>query len=249
MRRIGILGGMGPEATLLIMRKTLEAVDARDDADHLPLIVDQNPQVPSRIAHLIEGTGTDPTPVLVQMAERLERAGAEGLALPCNTAHYYAGAIRRAASVPFIDMVQLSVRHAAILNPGEGRVGILASPAVRKTALFEKALAAEGLTPVYPNDEDALLEAIRRIKAMGDNPASRNALAAASTDLVTRNAAVQMIACTEFSLIAGSVASNARAFDTLDCLVRAMVAFATQAGAVPQEEAAKATGNPTDQLV
>ena len=69
MRRIGILGGMGPEATLLIMRKTLEAVDAGDDADHIPLIVDQNPQVPSRIAHLIEGTGPDPAPMLAQMAD------------------------------------------------------------------------------------------------------------------------------------------------------------------------------------
>ncbi|MEQ8730448.1 MAG: amino acid racemase [Marinovum algicola] len=249
MRRIGILGGMGPEATLLIMRKTLEAVDAGDDADHIPLIVDQNPQVPSRIAHLIEGTGPDPAPMLAQMAVRLERAGAEALALPCNTAHHYAGAIRRAASVPFLDMVQLSVRHAATLEPAEGRVGILASPAVRKTALFERALASQGLVPVYPHDEAALLEAIRRIKSVGDNATSRDALTAASADLVAHGAVVQMIACTEFSLIAGAVASEARAFDTLDCLVRAMVAFATQADADPQEEAAKATGKPADQLV
>ncbi|MGB4909635.1 MAG: aspartate racemase, partial [Tabrizicola sp.] len=59
MRRIGILGGMGPQATLLLMQKLIDAVPAADDADHIPLLVDQNPQVPSRIRRLIEGTGED----------------------------------------------------------------------------------------------------------------------------------------------------------------------------------------------
>ena len=74
MRPVGILGGMGPEATILLMQKVLAAVPARDDADHVPLIVHQNPQVPSRIAALIEGTGANPTPVLEQMARDLYEA-------------------------------------------------------------------------------------------------------------------------------------------------------------------------------
>lgn len=226
MKRIGILGGMGPEATLLIMRKLLDSVHAQDDADHIPLIVDQNPQVPSRIRHLIEGTGADPAPALVQMATRLEQAGASALALPCNTAHHYADAIRAAVSIPFLDMVQLSVRHAAALKPAAGRIGILASPAVCKIALFEPALADNGLSAVYPTDEAALLSAIQRLKAEGANPASRATLAAASHELLERGAAVQMIACTEFSLVAEEVAPGATAFDTLDCLVQAIVAFA-----------------------
>ena len=111
MRRVGILGGMGPEATVLLMQKVIAATPARDDADHIPLIVDQNPQVPSRIRHLIEGVGDDPGPVLAAMARRLQQAGALALAMPCNTAHHYAPAIRAATSVPLIDMVALSVSH------------------------------------------------------------------------------------------------------------------------------------------
>ncbi len=110
MRRVGILGGMGPEATVLLMQRIIAATPASDDADHLPLIVDQNPQVPSRIRHLIEGTGEDPGPVLAAMARRLQAAGAEALAMPCNTAHHYAPAIRQATAIPLIDMVALSVR-------------------------------------------------------------------------------------------------------------------------------------------
>ena len=128
MRRVGILGGMGPEATILVMQKVLAAVKARDDADHIPLIVDQNPQVPSRIRHLIEGTGEDPGPVLADMARRLVAGGAQALAMPCNTAHHYAPAIRSAVAVPFLDMVEASVAHAATRARPGAQIGVLASP-------------------------------------------------------------------------------------------------------------------------
>ena len=129
MRQVGILGGMGPEATLLLMQKVLDAVPATDDADHVPLLVDQNPQVPSRIKHLIDGSGEDPAPVLVRMAQDLERAGAEALAMPCNTAHHYAAAIQASVSIPFLDMIALSAAHARRLAGVGGKVGVLASPA------------------------------------------------------------------------------------------------------------------------
>jgi aspartate racemase len=226
MRRIGILGGMGPQATILVMQKLLESVPALDDADHIPLIVDQNPQVPSRISRLIEGTGDDPGPVLVRMARGLVAAGAEALAMPCNTAHHYAPDIRAAVDVPFLDMIDLSVeRTVALAGPGD-RVGILASPAVRRVGLFDDRLDARGLEATYPRDEDTLLAAIRRIKAGDDVSAARQALRSASDDLLSQGARVQVIACTEFSLIADAVGSGAVSFDSLDVLVAAIRDFA-----------------------
>lgn len=230
MRCVGILGGMGPEATVLLMQKLIAATPARDDADHIPLIVDQNPQVPSRIRHLIERTGEDPGPVLAGMAQRLQAAGAKALAMPCNTAHHYAPAIRAATSVPLIDMVQLSVAHAAQLAGQGGRVGILASPAVRQVGLFDAPCTQAGLTPVYAPDEPAMLAAIRSLKALGPTPTARATLAEASARLLAEGASVQMIACTEFSLIADSAAPGTRSFDTLDLLVKGIIAFATKTG-------------------
>lgn len=225
MRRVGILGGMGPQATILLMQKVLDAVRADDDADHIPLIVDQNPQVPSRIRHLIEGQGEDPGPVLADMARRLVAGGAQALAMPCNTAHHYAPMVRAATDVEFLDMVQASVDHAAGLRPEGGRVGILASPAVRKVGLFNGPLAARGLSAVYATGDADLLAAIRQIKAQGPRPEARAALMQASAELVARGAGVQMIACTEFSLIPDAVAPRVSAFDTLDRLVGEIVAF------------------------
>jgi aspartate racemase len=230
MRRVGLLGGMGPEATVLMMRKIIAATPATDDADHIPLIVDQNPQVPSRIAHLIEGTGEDPGPVLAAMARRLQAAGAEALAMPCNTAHHYAPAIRQAVTIPLIDMVALSVARAAALAGRGDRVGVLASPAVRRTGLLDRALAGAGLTAVFAPDDAAMLATIRQIKAQGPTPAARAALAEASAGLLEGGARVQMIACTEFSLIADATAPGATTFDTLDVLVGEVIAFAASGG-------------------
>ena len=220
MNTVGILGGMGPEATILLMQKVLHAVPATDDADHIPLIVHQNPQVPSRIRYLLEGQGESPGPTLARMAAALQMAGAEAIAMPCNTAHHFAPEIRAAITVPFLDMVQLSVTRA--LQAG-GPVGILASPAVQKTGLFDRALQGQGGRALYPTDQPALLRAIRSLKTDGPNPQARATLRTASAELENKGAAIQLIACTEFSLLASDLP---QAVDTLDLLVKAVADFA-----------------------
>ncbi len=227
-RRIGILGGMGPEATVLMMQKLIDAVPAKDDGDHIPLFVDMNPQVPSRIARLIEGRGADPGPVLAAMARGLERMGAEALAMPCNTAHHYAGQIREAVSIPFLDMIELSARAARAAGGPGARTGILASPAVRLTGVFEPKLSAQGLGALWPGEADqaALFEAIRAIKRHGVTETERAALAAAANDLARRGARVLLVACTELSLAADAIAAELPVLDTLDVLVEAVVKFA-----------------------
>ncbi len=235
-RRIGILGGMGPEATILLQQKLLRAVTAHDDGDHIPLIIDMNPQVPSRIEHLIHGGSLDPAPEIARMARRLENAGAEALAMPCNTAHHYGPAIKREVSIPFLDMVDLSVERAVrSLEPGAA-VGMLASPAVHQIGLFDKALDRRGLRAIWPVDAQAMLNAIRAIKANGPCQQARDTLRLASNELAERGANFQLVACSEFSLIADSAAPEVQAEDTLDALVGAIRKFSI---ASPLEEQVK----------
>ena len=216
MRTVGILGGMGPEATVLLMQRLLAAVDARDDADHIPLIVHQNPAVPSRIRRLIEGTGEDPGPVLARMARDLQGAGAEALAMPCNTAHAYAPQIIDATPLPFLDM-----RAATMAALPKGRVAMLASPAVRMTGAFDAHFAAAGITPVWPADEGPVLALIRRVKMGDTGPEAHEdmcALAEAAEGHV-------LVACTELSLLTGAL--RVPFTDSLDCLVGVIRDFAT----------------------
>lgn len=106
---VGIIGGMGPEATVDFMRRLVAATPARDDQDHLHMLVDNNPKIPSRIAALIEGKGEDPAPVLCEMANGLQAQGADFLVMPCNTAHYYLPKIAASVGIPLLDMVALSI--------------------------------------------------------------------------------------------------------------------------------------------
>ena len=225
LRTVGILGGMGPEATLALMERVVASVNAADDSDHVPLLVDMNTQVPSRISALIDGEGTDPGPVLVAMAKRMEAAGAEALAMPCNTAHHYASEIAAAVNIPLLDMVVLTTKAACQVAGDGGKVGVLGSPALQQVGIFDVAIAAEGGVVTYPEDKDTLLEAIREIKANGATPLVRDKLVLASHNLLWQGAQVQLVACTEFSLLERAMDPGAIKIDALDVLVQAIVAF------------------------
>ncbi len=228
LRTVGVLGGMGPEATVMFMRRVIAAVQAGEDSDHIPLLVDNNTQVPSRIKALVEGGGADPGPVLSAMAMRLQAAGAEALVMPCNTAHNYSGSITEAASIPFLSMVELTAEKIAREAPGAG-VGIIASPAVKLTELFERPLRAHELRPIYPTDQDALLTAIKALKvSAGDRQALALTLAGA-LDALGQGADVLLVGCSEFSLITREIAALGRVVDSLDVLVAEAVAFSTGA--------------------
>jgi aspartate racemase len=221
-RVVGIIGGMGPEATVDLMRRIVAKTPARGDEDHLHLIVESNPRIPSRIAHLIDGTGPDPTSELIRIAGNLERAGADALAIPCNTAHAYADSIRRSVSIPLIDMVALSV--AEIVESRPARVGLLASTAVHATALYAKALSAHGIDTILPAQQRQVMELIQTVKRGDSGLQPQAALGRIAGDMALE-VDVVLIACSELSVIAAGI--SVPFVDSLDVLAQAIIKFAT----------------------
>lgn len=218
LRRIGILGGMGPQATVLLQQRLIDRVDAHDDADHIPLLIDMNPQVPSRLRFLMESQGEDPGIELAKMARRLECAGAEALAMPCNTAHHFADAITASVGIPLLHMVDLAGRAVARrVEPG-ARVGILASPATDRIGLFRAAFNPLGLEVIHPGNPADVLDGIRIVKAGGPRDKARAALRRAADDCARRGAACLLIGCSEFSIIADAVEGVLPAVDSVDVL-------------------------------
>jgi aspartate racemase len=227
-RVVGIIGGMGPEATLDLMRRVLAKTPAQDDQDHIHLIVESNPKIPSRIAHLIEKTGADPAPELVRIAQNLERAGAEALAIPCNTAHAYAQSIRSAIAIPLLDMVQLTVAQIAS-SPTAGarrvqRVGLLASSAVLATELYAKAFADHGIAVVHPARQDDVMALIKAVKRGETGLEVQVALGRTALDLANQTD-VLLVGCSELSVISGGI--TVPFVDSLDVQAQAIVNFAT----------------------
>ncbi|WP_439124855.1 aspartate/glutamate racemase family protein [Marivita sp.] len=232
MRKIGVLGGMGPEATIYFMQQVVDAIDARDDSDHIPLLVDNNTQVPSRIKAILEGGGKDPGPVLAQMAEGLVAAGAEALVMPCNTAHYYADQVATATDAPFLNMVEMSCAEAGKIAPG-GKVGLLGSPALQQVGVFEAALADQGLSSVYAAEQGRALATIRSIKAQGPSEFAAHTLSDICAQMVDDGADVICICCTEFSLLASAINARVPMFDALQVLVSASVEYSRLGASSP----------------
>jgi aspartate racemase len=221
----GVIGGMGPEATVDFLRRLIAATPARDDSEHIRVLVDNNPKIPSRIAALIDGGGEDPAPVLCAMARGLQAQGADFLVMPCNTAHYYLPAIAHAVTIPVLDMVALSIRRLGMLAPKPARIGMLASPAVRLVGLYEARLREAGFAALFPGEdgEARLLEIIRAVKAGALEDRHRRTYADVAAELAKAGAGAILIACTEFSVIGPPSGLARPCIDALDVLVEATI--------------------------
>jgi aspartate racemase len=224
---VGIIGGVGPQATVDLMQRVIDRTPAGDDADHMRMIVDNDPAVPSRIKALIEMTGPSPAPHLASMARGLVAMGADILAMPCNTAHHYLDDIRAAAApVKVLDMVALTADRIAALPVRPRSVGLLASTAVRLTGLYDQALAERDLQALYPSNQDDVLAVIKAVKAGKAGSTQRAGIFAAANDLRAQGADALVIACTEISALDGALPGAIPALDALDVLADAIVAFA-----------------------
>jgi aspartate racemase len=220
---VGVIGGMGPEATADFLRRLIAATPAQDDADHIHVLIDNNPKVPSRIAALIEGKGTDPLPTLIRMARGLEKQGADFLVIPCNSAHYYLPQIAQEVDIPLLDMVSLSIRELSKLSAR--RIGLLASPAVRLVGLYEARLRGAGMAALFPNEEDEakILGIIRAVKAGQIGAQHVRDYAQVARDL---DVDALLIACTELSVLGAPQGTTLPIVDALDVLVNATIAEA-----------------------
>ena len=224
MKTVGILGGMGPDATLLLMQKVMMGIKAEDDSSHIPLIVHQNTQVPSRIKRIIENTGADPVPVLQQMASDLEKMNCDFLAMPCNTAHFFYKEVGDSVSVPLLNMIELSAKK--VFDLQLSKIGILASPAVKKVGVFEESFKRYKLTKKFSEDEDNLLKIIKDIKKGCRDKRIVENFKSQIMMLAESDCDGILIACTELSLLKNHVPKSLICLDSLDCLVERIISMA-----------------------
>ena len=225
---IGILGGMGPLATADFFNKVIAATPARGDEDHVPLLIQSDPRVPSRPAAILRG-GASPLPALLAGRDRLIAAGAVALAMPCNTAHYWYPDLSVDCPVPFLSIVDASCDEAAARAAPGARIGLIATGATLATGLFDGQLKARGYLPLLPSEadmENLVLPAIELVKA-GQAAAGGAMVERAVQALLGRGAQAVLLACTETPLALDAIASplRARCVDSTGALARACVAW------------------------
>lgn len=222
---VGIIGGMGPEATVDLMSRIIKATPALDDGDHIRMFVDNNPKIPSRIKALIDGTGQSPLSCLQGMARRLESLGVDFLVMPCNTAHYYHRDIQVAITTPLLDMVELSARAVIKQNPDLKKVGLLASTAVIYLKIYERRFAQKKVSLVTPTDiyQSQIMDAIKKIKTSNFGDEVVEPIQSAADNLIENGAEVLLVACTELSIIGRQVRSTVKIFDSAQILAESVI--------------------------
>lgn len=227
---VGVLGGMGPEATIDFMSLVVALSGGTKDQDHIHLIVDQNPKVPNRQLAL-RGEGPNPGAVLATMARRLEQAGADFLVMPCNTAHAFIAAIREAVKIPVISIIDVTVEEVGLACPSAHEVGVMATDGMLQSGLLQSALAESGRNAVVPSDDEVrlLMDLIHGIKAGDKGSPARQAMAALAAALENNGAEVVIAACTEIPLLLSKNDLTVPLISTTEVLARRTVSLARRA--------------------
>ncbi|MBU4436473.1 MAG: amino acid racemase [Alphaproteobacteria bacterium] len=213
---LGVLGGMGPAATLDFLAKLQAATPTRHERDHLRVLVDINPQVPDQST-----SQADPGPVLAAMAAGLQAGGAEVLAIACNTAHAFAAEVR-ATGLPLVDM--LDAAGQAAKAAGAARVGVLGSGLA--LGLYRDRLSHLGLEVVTLDDHEQVefMALLYHVKSGALGQDSRETMAALAHRLVGKGAQAVVAGCTEVPLVLGAEDLAVPLIDATEALARACVA-------------------------
>jgi aspartate racemase len=199
---IGILGGMGPEATADLFGRIIRETSARKDQDHLRVIIDNNPKIPDRTAAIL-GEGVSPLPEMVKTAKNLEKAGADFIIMPCITAHYYYEELRKSVKIPVLNMVELTAQNISKDFPKAKRAGLLGTTGTVNGKLFDKSLGKFGVEMIYPSDsfQRKIMEAIYDYIKAGKILEGRKIVVDVANHLIELGADVIICGCTETSLV------------------------------------------------
>lgn len=199
--RIGIVGGMGPMAGVLLQKLIIEATPATKDQDHLQVICFTNPQIPDRTVSLRRDNGVSYLNTVIETAHCLCQAGATMLVIPCNTAHARFSELQSAVPVPIINMVEVTAAAIARQYGSDSTVGILATDGALQVRLYQRALERYGIECIVPSEhaQQNVMQSIYTIKA-GKLVESATAFNPVIDELVRRGAHRILLGCTELSL-------------------------------------------------
>ena len=229
---VGVLGGMGPLATVDFMQKMLDATPASCDQEHVPALVSSIPQIPDR-TKAFQGTGISPLPALLQCADRLKAGGASLIVIPCNTAHLWFDEIRAHVGIPMLHIVDSALEE-AVTSGSNARIGLLATPATTASGLYTSRRTvdrdSQSVEWVLPSDTEMTLWVAAGIAAVkaGKVREGEALLQRAAQALHARGATSVVLGCTEIPLVLNDRNTPLRTIDATAALARRAVQWSRE---------------------
>lgn len=229
-KTIGVLGGMGPYATLDFLRLILDLTGATKESEHFRVVVDSNPRIPSRTRAYLFGDA-DPVPMMRESVTNLRHAGADFIVLPCNSAHYFLPRVMEGAPFPVVDMIESTSK--VVVQQGWQTVGVLAGEVTVGAGLYEKYLTPHGISVVQVNAEEQkfVRKIIEDVKNNEITSQTGSSLAPLIDILVKNGAQSVILGCTELQAVIRDLKVNIPIVDSLEVLARAAIAEARRADA------------------
>ncbi|MFW9874202.1 MAG: aspartate/glutamate racemase family protein, partial [Candidatus Thorarchaeota archaeon] len=228
-KTIGIVGGVGPEASNKFCEFLIKLKTTKTDQENLRFIHFCNPQIPDRTDFIV-GKGPDPTPELIKTCLNLESSGADFLVIPCNTAHYFLPEIQESVNIPIIDMTKVLVKSVLEMNPNLRKIGILATTGSLIAGIYEKYFKTVGIEVVLPSSEDQetlVMSSIygrSGIKA-GKKIIPKRKLTEIAYKLIESGAEALVLGCTEIPLVLKQRDFNIKLFDPMELTAKEIIKY------------------------
>ncbi len=222
MKKLGVIGGLGPMATVYFLQLLTDMSKAQTDQEHMEILVHMKPQIPDRTGYILGKSSENPLPVMAEAGRGLVRQGAEALAVPCVTAHYFREELERQAGVPVFNAIGETAL--CLKEAGIAQAGILATDGTIESGLVQKELEKTGIGAVLPETEgQAKIMRLIYENIKAGRPPEMELFYAVSEQLFRKGAQVILLACTELSLLKRDYPLGAEYLDVLAVLARKAV--------------------------
>lgn len=221
-KKLGVIGGMGPLATAIFMQMVIEMTDASKDSEHIEMDIVNVPGIPDRTDYILGKSSQSPVELIINIRQQLEKRGVDIIAMPCNTAFYFADEIMKGSCVPMIHAIEETGRY--LQKTGIRKVGILATDGTLKTKLFEKGLEAYGMETVVPDDtHQKLVMSMIYDDVKAGKQISKEKLQRVEMHLKAAGAQVLILGCTELTMAKRNGLTGEGYLDTLEVMARKAV--------------------------
>jgi aspartate racemase len=219
-KKLGVMGGMGPEATSYFYENMIKHTGASCDQEHVDMVILSHASMPDRTACIASGDTENLVRLLIQDARTLQTLGVGNIVITCNTSHYFYDEIQSAVDIPVINMIRESAYRAAEMSPG-GKVGIMATDGTLLGRLYHRECEKLGLVPVSPSSErqsDVMSLIYDDVK--GGREPDRDKFGRVIDEFDKEGCGAVILACTELSVYKGKNPIPENCLDAMDVLVR-----------------------------
>ena len=220
LKKIGVLGGMGPQATQYFFQKVIEQTDAKTDQEHVDMVIINHASTPDRTATILSGKHADFLSSIEQDIRNLEACAVDYIVIPCNTSHFFYPEIQSKTHIPIVNMIEETIAHIETKIP-QLTVGILATDGTIKTRIYQNTCARRDIQTLTPDaDDQKILMSIIYDEIKNGKRGDLDTFMAIVSKLISAGCSAVILGCTELSYLKAHYSLPEYCIDPLEILAK-----------------------------